>query len=137
MGSPALDYDSRKGLIEICELVETIERPIEMVWSVISAFGAIKTWMPGIETCYVREDKPQPPTYGATRAVANLGIVMEETLEIWDLKEHFISYRLQDGGPWPIKGCRGSIRLRKLDADKTEVTWRADAAEVSSEAIAD
>jgi len=37
------------------------------------------------------------------RAVANLGMVMEETLEIWDVKEHFISYRL-DPCPWDLRG---------------------------------
>lgn len=135
MVSPAMDYDSRKGLKHICKVVETIDRPIEVVWSVVSAFGAIKTWMPGIETCQILEDKPQPPAYGAVRAVANLGIVMEETLEICDTKEHFTSYRLKDGGPWEMKGCRGSSKLRALGENRTEWTWSCDAEEISDAAI--
>jgi len=133
--APAMDYNSRKGLIHICQVVETIDRPIEEVWTVVSAFGAIKMWIPGIDTCHIIEDKPQPPEYGAVRAVANLGMVMEETLEIWDIKGRFISYRLKDPCPWPLKGCRGSIRMTAKGKESTELTWSADAEEISEEAI--
>lgn len=135
MASVAMDYDSRKGLIPMCKVVETIDRPIESVWALCSAFGAIKGWMPGIESCVVREDKPIPPAYGAVRAVANLGMVMEETLEIFDVKNHFISYRLQDPCPWPLRGCRGSLKLEALNETKTQVTWSSDAEEISQETI--
>lgn len=132
-----MDYDSREGLIHICKVTETIDRPIDVVWSFVSAFGAIKGWMPGIDTCLIREDKPQPPTYGAVRAVANLGMVMEETLEIFDVKEHFTSYCLRDPCPWPLKRCRGSLKLDAIGEDKTRITWSTDAEEITPEAIAE
>lgn len=137
MAGPAMYYDSRRGLIHITKVTETIDRPIEAVWSVISAFGSIKTWMPGIDQCYVLEDGPQPPAYGAKRAVANLGMVMEETLEIWDLKEHYISYRLKDSSLWDMKGVRGSVRLDRLGDNKTQIEWSTDAESITPEVIAE
>lgn len=131
-----MDYKSREGLIHICKTTETINRPIAAVWSLCSSFGAIKGWMPGIDVCHIQEDKPQPPSYGAVRAVANLGMVMEETLEIFDVKEHYTSYCLKDPCPWPLKGCRGSLKLVALDENTTEITWSTDAEEITPEVIA-
>lgn len=128
------NHEPVQGLIHICKVTETIKVPVEMVWSVVSAFGAIKMWMPGIDSCHVKEDGPQPPTVGAVRAVANLGMVMEETLEVWDLKEHYTVYRLKDPCPWPLKGCRGSIRATSKGDNTTELVWSVDAEEISEEA---
>jgi hypothetical protein len=54
--------------------------------------------MPAIGTYIVLADRPQPPSYGATRLVNTSGSELEEILEIWDAKNHFISYRIEDGG---------------------------------------
>ncbi|KAH4192987.1 hypothetical protein HBI25_208690 [Parastagonospora nodorum] len=92
MSSPANDYASREGLHTVCKVVETIEQPVEVVWALVSAFGAIKAWIPAIATCIVLKDRPQPPSYGAVRLANASGSELEEILEIWDAKNHFISY---------------------------------------------
>lgn len=136
MAGPAMDYNSRKGLTAVCSTTKIINAPIEMVWAVVSSFGAIKLWMPGIESCHIKPDGPQPPEYGATRAVANLGMVMEETLEILDRKEHFCSYRLQDPCPWESRGNRGSIKLTPKGDKTTELRWSLDSEQITEEAKA-
>lgn len=134
MSTPANDYKSRQGLKPLVEVRKTIARPVAEVWSLHSSFGAIKAWMPGIDYCYVKEDGPQSPAYGATREMGLGPLVVYETLEIWDVKEHILSLRVHDVEGWPVKGIRGSHKLNVISKNETEFIWRADAAEVLGDA---
>lgn len=123
----ALDYESRKGLRQVCEATLTIDAPIEMVWSAVSSFGGIKLWMPALRNCHVLEDKPQPPALGAVRrVVSGDGATVDEHLEIWDLENHLISYRLESTPMWPIKCPRGCMRLSPANKESTLVCWSVD-----------
>lgn len=130
----ALNYETRKGLSQVCEATLTIGAPIEMVWSAVSSFGGIKLWMPSLVSCHILEDKPQPPALGAVRRVASSGgATIDEHLEIWDLSNHFISYRLERSHPWPINGVRGSMRLSSADKNNTVLSWSVDGQQFTEE----
>lgn len=135
MSSHAPGYETRRELRQVCQHTVTIEAPLEMVWSALSAFGALKFWMPAsVRSCYVLEDKPQPPALGAVRRVGSSdGAVTDEILEVWDLDNHFISYRLERNPAWPMTGPRGSMKMRPVGKDSTEVLWAVDAEDITEE----
>ncbi|KAL2061479.1 hypothetical protein VTL71DRAFT_6856 [Oculimacula yallundae] len=118
----------------ITEVSDTIPHPIEEVWSLASAFGSIKSWMPSIESCVV-----DGKDIGAIRTVITHGssIPVKEQLAIWDHDHYTISYRLLDPIPLPMRGGFGTVSLKSLDSGTTKVTWRSDAEDVSEEGIRD
>ncbi|CZR65559.1 uncharacterized protein PAC_15459 [Phialocephala subalpina] len=115
----------------ICKEVVTINQPIGAVWAIISGFGAIKTWMPAIDSCLFEGDG-----IGAVRIVKFKGRVISEQLEICDPESHTISYRFLDPTGFPMLRGFGTISLIALDTSVTQVTWIADAEVVDDDGIA-
>lgn len=85
--------------MQACEVTSTIEQPVEAVWDLMSALERLTEWMPGMESCTVPEDTPKFPEYGAVRVVKLKGSEANynETLEIFDAKNHFTSYVVDTG----------------------------------------
>lgn len=115
----------------ICKDVKILDKPISHVWAILSGFGAIKTWMPSLQSCSVEGDG-----LGAIRTVYNNDNKMQEQLEVYDPKEHFISYRLLDPTDYPMEGCYGSVSLAAKGVNATELTWTATAEKVDEAGIA-
>ena len=110
---------------------EIVNIPIEQVWSLASSFGAVKAWMPSIKWASIEGDG-----VGAVRTLMSMAGVAKERLEIFDHKNHVISYRILDPIPLPAKGGYGTWRLESLGEEKTKITWIADAEEVDDDGVA-
>ena len=108
---------------------ETLDFPISQVWSVLSAFGAIKTWMPTIEACEADGDR-----VGAVRTVWYGGTSIQERLEVHDPQSHTVAYRMLEPTGLPLKGAYGTVSLEAADNKTTRLTWTADAEEVDEQA---
>lgn len=111
----------------------TINLPVEQVWSLASSFGGIKAWMPSIKWLTIEGEG-----MGAVRTVMSLAGIAHEKLEVLDNKNHYISYRILDPIPLPVKGGFGSWKLESIgeEKEKTKVTWVADAEEIDDEGVA-
>ena len=120
--------------MKVCEMTSTIERPVEAIWDLMSALERLAEWMPGLQSCTVPEDTPKFPEYGAVRVVKLKGSEANynETLEIFDAKNHFNSYLVNTKDSSPVNGSRGSIKMEPLTEPSTRVTWRLDAKELPS-----
>lgn len=114
----------------IVKTVEDIPSPIEDVWAILQAFGAIKTWMPTIESCKVEGEG-----VGAVRTVSTGGNSIQEKLEVFDHKKHLVSYRLVDPTGMPMKGGFGTVSLTADGDNNTKITWVSDAEEVEGSNI--
>lgn len=109
-----------------------IDLPIEQVWSLVSAFGALVAWMPSIKWCTMEGQGE----IGSVRTVMSLAGEAKEKLEVCDHAKHEFSYRIMDPLPLPAKGGFGNWKLQYINEDKTKVVWVADAEEVSPEGVA-
>jgi uncharacterized protein YndB with AHSA1/START domain len=107
---------------------DTINLPVDNVWAVVSAFGAIKTWMPTIERCRVEGEG-----IGAVRTVEFGGNSMQEKLEKLDSQNHTISYQFVEPTGMPLEGGYGTISLKAVNDGTTSITWVADAEKVNDE----
>ena len=112
----------------ICKESDTIDSTVEEVWSILSAFGSIKAWMPTIDSCTT--DGIQ---VGAIRTVYSGGNALKEQLQVWDPKTHTVSYRMLDPTGMPAKGAFGTVSLEAKGEKSTGITWVADAEEVDEE----
>jgi len=103
---------------------DIIEHPVEDVWALVSSFGAIKAWMPAVESCSV-----DGVGVGAVRTVHTPGNIIKEKLEFFDPTAHTISYRQLDPTGLPMSGGFGTIRL-EAKGKTTKITYLVDAEEV-------
>lgn len=88
-----------------------IAKPVEAVWAVIGDFGAIASWMPGIETCVVDGDD---------RIITMMGLEITERLERRDEDSHELVYRIVGGAP--VEDHRAVISVAPSGAGSS-VTW--------------
>lgn len=108
--------------------VDNLPHPIGEVWSIISAFGAIKTWIPTLDSC-----SADGIGIGAIRTATTGGNSVREQLEILDTTTHSVSYQLLEPTGLPMKKGYGTLWLRENGDGVTEITWLSDAEEVSEE----
>lgn len=113
--------------IQLVEVSSQIEAPIENVWSVLSAFSAIKAWIPSIDSCTSTGN-----SVGSVRRVGWGANITEETLDVCDPIEHKISYTFTDGPALPLRKAYGKIILTSLGDHATEIVWTAGAAAYAS-----
>ena len=67
-----------------------IERPADAVWAVVSDFGGIVSWMPGIDSCRVEGDR---------RILETMGMTITEALVSSDDDARVLTYSIVDGAP--------------------------------------
>lgn len=108
----------------------TLNIPIDQAWSLVSAFGAIQTWMPSIKWVTVDGEG-----IGATRTVSGLAGEVQEQLESLDSKAYSLAYRILDPVPLPLKGGFGNWKLEKLGERSTRIIWTADAEDIEPDAV--
>ena len=92
-----------------------IERPADTVWTVISDFGGIATWMPGIDACRVEGDR---------RILDTMGMTITEALVSSDDGARTLTYSIVDGAPVDHHQAVITVTPR---GDGSHVTWDVDA----------
>ena len=90
------------------------------VWKILRDFGAIGSWMPGIESCEVTGEG-----VGAVRKIAMPGGGgVEERLEAFDDSARSLSYSIGEG-PLPVTSYLATI-LVKAEGSGCSVEWSAE-----------
>jgi hypothetical protein len=104
----------------------SINAPVEHVWGVISAFGALSLWCPSVKSCalegfglgsirtaFLHDVVPE-----AYRAIAQ-----RERLEAIDAEQFTFTYSLLQPSALPLKNVRSTMQLFRRGTSKTEIFW--------------
>ncbi|CAM6004987.1 unnamed protein product [Sphagnum balticum] len=118
-------FGNRRSIVH--QETDVIQHPLENVWALVSSFGAIKAWMPFIDSCSI-----DGVGIGAIRTIQVSGDTMKERLEVVNPDTFTISYRLLEPTGLPISGGYGTIRLDSKGEKTTQITWVIDAEEIAS-----
>jgi len=98
----------------------TIHAPVDVVWQVISDFGAGSKYLAMVTRCTV-----QSQGVGGLRTLTfSDGSVIVERLEMIDEKGHRLSYTLLSDTPFG--NCLTTMALQALSPNQAELTWTAD-----------
>jgi uncharacterized membrane protein len=92
-----------------------IDAPADEVWAVVSDFGGIGTWMPGIDACRVEGDR---------RILDTLGMTITEELVKKDDGTRALTYSIVDGAP--VDRHQAVVAVSAQGAG-CRVTWDVDA----------
>lgn len=84
----------------------------EAVWAVVSDFGGLAGWMPGIESCTVEGD---------VRTVGMMGMEIQEVCTDRDDANRALTYSVQPGAV-PIESHTATIAVAS-DGAGSKVTW--------------
>lgn len=109
---------------------QVLDHDVDKVWSTVSDFGGVATWIPSVSTCTV-----EGKGIGTVRTVISSGMSIQEKLAILDNATHTISYRILDPTPFPMKGFFGTIQLDG-QGGKTRLVWTADAEDIDDDGMA-
>lgn len=89
-----------------------INRSPEDVWALISDFGGLDGWMPGIESCELEGD---------VRKLQTMGMELHERLVSQDDASRTQSYSIVQG-PMPIEHHLATLSVEP-DGDGSKFTW--------------
>jgi uncharacterized protein YndB with AHSA1/START domain len=89
-----------------------IDRTPDEVWALISDFGGLDGWMPGIDGCELDGD---------VRTVRTSGMVLQERLVSQDDEARIQSYSIIDG-PVPVEHHLATLSVEP-DGDGSKFTW--------------
>ena len=96
------------------------ENSADEVWKVLSDFGGIGNWMPGIESCVVEGNG-----VGAVRKIGMPGgTAIEERLEAFDDSGRSLSYSI-GASPLPVQDYLATIAV-KTEGKGCSVSWSAE-----------
>jgi hypothetical protein len=101
----------------------TLEHPIAVIWPRLASFGGLELWVAGVETCRV-----EGHGVGAIRTLGLGDRVARERLEAIDADMYWLRYQILPPHALPARDVRSEIGLGALDAGRTEMTWRSEAA---------
>lgn len=97
----------------------TIRAPADVIWQVISDFGAAGQYLSGVVTCTVTGEG-----VGALRTLTSTdGSTIVERLEALDEVAHRLSYALLTDTPFG--NCLTTMTVRDLGPSMAEVAWSA------------
>lgn len=97
----------------------TIDQPADVVWRVISDFGAAGQHLAGVVDCTVEGEG-----VGALRTLTHAdGSTTLESLESRDEADQQLSYALLTDTPFG--NCLTTMALRDIDPNQTELAWSA------------
>jgi mxaD protein len=89
-----------------------IERPPSEVWDVVSDFGGVGSWMPGVESCHLAGDD---------RVIKMMGLEITEGLARRDNDDRVLVYRIVGGVPG-VGNHQATITVEPLGPG-SRVTW--------------
>jgi uncharacterized protein YndB with AHSA1/START domain len=102
----------------------TIDASIERVWAEVANFNNVAQWHPDVTESRL-EANATGTVAGDVRAIRlRDGTAVRERLVAIDPDRHEYTYSVLDG-QLPLKAHRSSVAMRRLDPDRTEVTWEA------------
>ncbi len=99
-----------KGMSEI-----DINAPADAVWAIVSDFGGIGNWMPGIESCVLKDEH---------RVLETMGMTITERLVSQDDAGRVQVYSITDGVP--VESHEATITVTE-SGDGSHVTWEVQA----------
>jgi hypothetical protein len=108
--------------MEYVRVNEILDHPIGAVWGIVAGFGALKTWVDGVEACSLEGEG-----VGAIRTVIRGGALTRERLEAVDATQHCLVYLLLPPYRLPAEGVRATIELTALDSARTAFCWWSEA----------
>lgn len=97
-----------------------IDAPIDPVWDLVSDFANLKRWHPLILRC-----EADGTGEGSIRTVHFEDWWASERLDTLDHGQHILGYTVIDSSRQPFIGVSGTIRLTRLDEDRTQIDWTA------------
>jgi carbon monoxide dehydrogenase subunit G len=92
-----------------------VDRPADEVWAVVSDFGGLDAWMPGIESCELEGD---------TRKLSAMGMEITEQLRTKDDATRTLAYSVV--GLPGLESHLATITVHP-DGDTSRVTWAFEA----------
>lgn len=92
-----------------------VDAPPEKVWALVSDFGGIATWMPGIDSCRVEGDD---------RVLETMGMTITERLVSLDASGKKLTYSIASGAP--VESHQAVISVTP-NGSGSHVTWAVDA----------
>ena len=93
--------------------------PADVIWQVISDFGAAGEYLAGVATCTVEGEG-----VGALRTLTSAdGSTIVERLEALDEAAHRLSYTLLTDTPF--RNCLTTMAVRELGPSQAELEWSA------------
>ncbi len=95
-----------------------IQRPADDVWNVVSDFGGIAAWMPGIDSCRVEGDD---------RVLEMMGMEITEKLIRRDENTRTLTYGIAKS-PMPLEHHEATIAVTPVDDGSSHVTYAVDVA---------
>jgi uncharacterized membrane protein len=93
-----------------------IDQSADKVWAVVSDFGGIGSWMPGIDACRVEGDR---------RILDTMGMTITEELVKKDDGSRALTYAIVDGAP--VESHEAVITVTPAGGS-CQVTWDVEAA---------
>ncbi len=88
----------------------------DTVWALVSDFGGIGGWMPGIDSCRVEG--------GDTRVLETMGMTISERLVAKDDRARTLTYSIVDGAP--VESHQAVITVAP-EGTGSHVTWEVEA----------
>lgn len=107
--------------MEQARVERIVDHPIGEVWAVVSSFGGLRGWIPGLQVCSL-----DGVGVGAVRTVTVAGHTVAERLVAIDAAAHLVSYAVMPPHPFPAEGVVGTIRLTAV-GQRTNVAWWCEA----------
>ncbi len=90
------------------------------VWKLMSDFGALASWSPGIDSCELEGEG-----VGAVRTFSMGGLVLKERLESFDEAARTYSYAIVEG-PVPATGYLATVQVGDAGAGRTKILWTSE-----------
>jgi carbon monoxide dehydrogenase subunit G len=112
-------------MLEVVSVSDEIAAPVGEVWAIVAAYGAVRAWMPDVESCVLAGDGG----IGSLRKVKLKGVERpaDERLERVDPAGHVLVYRLLQPARLPVEGLEITIALTPLGEGATRLVWSARA----------
>jgi len=101
-----------------------IDAPMSAVWELISDFGGLMRWHPGLERCESIGSGVGAMRICYLRASSTQGSLwMKERLDHIDDESHVLEYSMQGGNPTEFVGAKARMTLSSLAARRTRLDW--------------
>ena len=93
-----------------------VAAPADRVWALVSDFGGLDQWMPGLESCTLDGD---------VRTIEMMGLEIKEQLVNRDDESRSIAYSIIEG-PVPVDSHKATITVTPKGDEASHITWRVD-----------
>ncbi len=108
--------------MEYVRVSTRIVAPVDQVWAMVAAFGALVAWCPSMTACGLEGEG-----VGSIRTAHIYGITSREQLLEVDPPAHKIVYTLLPPCALPMHNIRSTMQLSAVGASATEVMWYSEA----------